>query len=236
MKFANPLITGKFIKRYKRFMVDAELPDGEVVVAHCANTGSMLGLLKEGFPVYLSPATNPERKLRYSLEMIDVGTSIVGVNTSIPNQLVAEALANSEIPSLTGYTNLRREVKYGQEGKSRIDVLLESQDKPNCYVEVKNVTLREGDSAQFPDAVTERGQKHLDELMAEVGNGNRAVMFYVVQRTDCKYFTPAVGIDKIYTAKLQEAAEKGVEILCYACDLSENGIELASPLEIRLKD
>jgi len=232
MDFTQPLIHGTYIKRYKRFFVDALLPDGTTVTAHCANTGSMLGLNDEGNGVYLSPAENPERKLKYTLEMIDVGTSLVGVNTSRPNAIVADAITNTLVPELTGYQTLLREKKYGT--NSRIDILLQDPAKGTCFVEVKNTTLRVGDAAQFPDAVTSRGLKHLEELMAERKAGNRVVMFYLVQRSDCTTFAPADDIDPAYGQTLRKAVAEGLEILAYSCTLNAHAIVLDKKLEVCL--
>ncbi|MGA0394474.1 MAG: DNA/RNA nuclease SfsA, partial [Rhodospirillales bacterium] len=166
MKFPDPLIRGKLIKRYKRFLTDVELEDGSIVVAHCANPGSMLSVNDEGAEVWLSPARNPERKLRYTWELIRIGRSLVGINTAKPNALIEEAIQKNIITELSGYDNIRREVKYGK--NSRIDLLLESPNKPPCYVEVKSVTMKRDRSKkgpyEFPDAVTKRGTKHLGEL------------------------------------------------------------------------
>ena len=232
--FEKPLIKARFIKRYKRFFVDAENEQGEILTAHCANTGSMKGLLKEGAVCYLKNVADPSRKLKYSFEMIDSGESLVGVNTSIPNKMVYDAIVAGAIPELAGYSSARREVKYGKEGKSRIDVLLEDETKGQCYVEVKNTTLREGNAAQFPDAVTTRGLKHLEELIAEVENGNRAVMFYFVQRSDCTHFEPADTIDPAYSAKLKEAIQAGVEVLVYQCQLTPESISLDKKLDVKI--
>ena len=233
--FTPSLIEAKYIKRYKRFFVDASLPNGDIITAHCANTGSMKGLLNEGASAWFMPQNDPKRKLKFSLEMITAESgSLVGVNTSLPNKLVAEAITAGDIPALTGYANIKREVKYGAEGKSRIDILLTDDNKAPCYVEVKNTTLRTGDAAQFPDAVTTRGAKHLDELMAEVDAGNRAVMFYLVQRDDCAYFSPATDIDPVYSGKLKDAALKGVEVLVYSCTVTPEGITLKTSLEVRI--
>ncbi|WP_020401225.1 DNA/RNA nuclease SfsA [Kordiimonas gwangyangensis] len=230
MKFEETLTEGRLIKRYKRFLADVELPSGEVVVAHCANSGSMLGCKDPGSRVLLSPNRNPKAKLDWRWEMIEVDGSLVGINTSHPNAVVADAIENGAIPELTGFNSLRREVKYGV--NSRIDILL--ADPGLCYVEVKNVTLKVGAQAQFPDAVTTRGAKHLRELIDMVAEGHRAVMFYLVQRSDCESFTPAAHIDPTYAAGLREAAEKGVELLCYTCDLTPEKIEIAGTLPIKL--
>lgn len=230
MKFDETLTEGRLIKRYKRFLADVELPGGDVVVAHCANSGSMLGCKEPGSRVLLSPNRNPKAKLDWRWEMVDVDGALVGINTSHPNGIVADAIAAGTIPELSGYSAQRREVKYGV--NSRIDILLEEPGL--CYVEVKNVTLKVGDEAQFPDAVTTRGAKHLRELMDMVDEGHRAVMFYLVQRGDCKSFAPAEHIDPAYASGLREAAEKGVELLCYTCDLTPERIEIAGTLPIRL--
>ena len=236
MIFENPLQEGRLIKRYKRFLADVELPDGEVVVAHCANSGSMLGCKEPGSRVWLSPNQNPKAKLDWRWELVEVDGALVGINTSHPNGIVADAISAGRIAELDGYKTLRREVKYGV--NSRIDILLEQPADANaadkCYVEVKNVTLKVGREAQFPDAVTTRGAKHLRELMDMVGEGHRAVMFYLVQRADCELFTPAAHIDSAYAKGLREAAEKGVELLCYTCDLSPVKIEITGTLPIRL--
>lgn len=230
MKFEDTLQEGRLIKRYKRFLADVELPDGEVVVAHCANSGSMLGCKEPGSRVLLSPNRNPKAKLDWRWEMVEVDGYLVGINTSHPNAIVADAIAAGRVPELEGYTGLRREVKYGV--NSRIDILLEEPGL--CYVEVKNVTLRVGDAAQFPDAVTARGAKHLRELMDMVDEGHRAVMFYLVQRGDCTSFSPAEHIDPTYAAGLRAAREKGVELLCYTCELTPEKIEISGTLPIRL--
>ena len=232
MEFPDPLIRGKLIKRYKRFLTDVELPDGEVVVAHCANPGSMLSVNEPGSEVWLSPARNPERKLRYTWEMVRVSETLVGINTSWPNAIVEEAVKDEAIPELIGYATARREVKYGN--NSRIDLLLEDPARPPCYVEVKNVTMRRGVAsngpAEFPDAVTTRGAKHLVELADMVAEGARAVMLYLVQREDCTTFDIARDIDPAYDAGLVTAMAKGVEVLCYGCHLSSERITLAKPI------
>ena len=185
MKFPAPLVRGTLIKRYKRFLTDVRLENGDVVVAHCANPGSMLSVNEPGSEVWLSPARNPERKLRWSWELIGVASGLVGINTSHPNGLVADAIEDGTVAELQGYASMRREVKYGK--NSRIDILLEDEAKPKCYVEVKNVTMRrdlDGGPAEFPDSVTSRGAKHLVELADMVAEGHRAVMLYLAQRND----------------------------------------------------
>ena len=236
MIFDQNLTEGRLIKRYKRFLADVELPSGEVVVAHCANSGSMLGCQAPGSRVFLSPNTNPKAKLDWRWEMLEVDGHLVGINTSHPNRLAEEAIIAGKITELSGYDRLKREVKYGK--NSRIDILLARNDSAvpadSCYVEVKNVTLRVGDQAQFPDSVTARGTKHLNELMDMVAEGHRAVMLYLVQRGDCLSFAPAADIDPTYAATLSQAVAAGVETLCYACDLSVDGITVAKPMPMRI--
>lgn len=231
MRFDSELVPGKLIQRYKRFLADVEMADGRVVTAHCANPGSMMGVNDPGAKVWLSPSPNPKAKLPFRWEIIEVGGALVGINTSRPNRIVEEAIANGEIEELTGYGGIRREVKYGE--NSRIDLLLE--EPGTCYVEVKNVTLRRAGRAEFPDAVTKRGAKHLRELMEVVKSGGRAVMFYLAQRDDCDEFGVADDIDPEYGRLLREAVEAGVEALAYACAVSPRAIEIRRPLPIRLE-
>lgn len=230
MKFDDKLTRGTLVKRYKRFLADVELQDGSIVTAHCANSGSMMGLKEPGSPVYLSPNRNPKAKLDWRWELVEAQGVLVGINTSRPNHIVEEAIREGQVEELAGYGSIRREVKYGQ--NSRIDLLLEEDDL--CYVEVKNVTLREGDKALFPDAVTARGTKHLRELMDMVAEGHRAVMFYLVQRGDCSSFSAADKIDPTYASTLREAIKAGVEIVCYECKLSPEKIEVAGSLPVSL--
>lgn len=233
MRFPNPLVKGTLIKRYKRFLTDVELESGDVVTAHCANPGSMLGLTEPGLEVWLSPAANPERKLRYTWEMVHDGRALVGINTAHPNGLVAEAVEAGTITELQGYGSRRREVKYGK--NSRIDILLEG-DGPACYVEVKNVHLsRLPGTAEFPDSVTARGAKHLVEMTDMVAQGHRAIMVYLIQRDDCDHLSIAADIDPNYDEGLTRALESGVEAVAYSCKLTpeaiivENAVPLARP-------
>jgi sugar fermentation stimulation protein A len=235
VQFPNPLVRGTLIRRYKRFLSDITLEDGTEITAHVANPGSMIGLTEPGSEVWLSPNTNPKAKLAWRWELIRVGGFLVGVNTAHPNRLVEEALARDGVSELTGYASCRREVKYGQ--NSRIDLLLEDDTRPPCYVEIKNVNLKRGlpdreTAAEFPDAVTKRGAKHLVELGNMVAEGNRAVMLYLVQRGDCDHFRIADDIDPAYAAALTEARTRGVETLCYACDMRLDGIDVAAPLPL----
>lgn len=234
MKFHAPLIRGTLMRRYKRFLADVTLADGEVVVAHCANPGSMLSVDAPGSEVWLSPAENPERKLRYSWELIRVGAGLVGINTARPNALVADAIQAGEIAALGGYETLRREVRYGK--NSRIDMLLEGPNRPPCYVEVKNVTMKRdpavGAPAEFPDAVTARGMKHLGELAAMARQGARAVMFFLIQRTDAGALSIAADIDPAYAAALLQAREAGVETMAHDCRVGVEEIRLSGLLPL----
>ena len=236
MKFAAPLVEGVLVGRYKRFFADVKLATGEIVTAHCANSGSMLSVKEPGSRVWISPAPNPERKLRYTWEIIEVHGGLVGINTGHPNRLVAEAIADGHIKELQGYASLKREQKYGR--NSRIDILLEAPGKPPCYVEVKNVTLKRGPGehqpAEFPDSVTERGAKHLIEMTDMVKNGARAVMVYLVQRADCRRFTVAADIDPTYAEGLEKAVAAGVEAVCYGCDVSPDAITIARTLPVEV--
>ncbi|MDD9911865.1 MAG: DNA/RNA nuclease SfsA [Alphaproteobacteria bacterium] len=232
MKFDKPILKATFLKRYKRFFVDAQLPDGITVTAHCPNTGSMKGLLVEGADMYLTHHNDPKRKLQYTTEVIFTPTSPVGINTSRPNKLVAEAITNGTIAELQGYETIKPEVKYGT--NSRIDLLLTAPNKPDCYVEVKNTTMAEGHTAMFPDAVTERGRKHLNELAEMVKQGHRAVMVFLTQRMDCTTFTPADNIDPAYGETLRHVLNAGVEAICYDCTINEKEITTRNKLEIKL--
>jgi sugar fermentation stimulation protein A len=232
MQFPDPLVRGALIKRYKRFLADVELDSGDVVTAHSANSGSMMGLTEPGSEVWLSPARNPDRKLRYSWELVRIGDGFVGVHTGHPNRIVEEAIEAGRIDEVAGYDQVRREVKYGR--NSRIDLLLEAEGKPACYVEIKSVTLRRDDRAEFPDAVTARGTKHLGELSDVVAGGERAVMLFLVQRQDCRVFSVAGDIDPAYAAALDAARAAGVEVLCYSCLLTTDAIELDRAVPLAL--
>ncbi len=212
MKFEKPLITGKLIRRYKRFIADIELDDGRVITAHVPNTGSMQGTDVPMSPVAISHHPLPHRKLKWTLEMVQVKNCWVGVNTIMANHIVEEAILNNSINVLLGYATVKREVKYGS--NSRIDLLLEKENC-RCYLEVKNVTYKQGNTALFPDAVTARGAKHLLELMEMVKQGHRAVMFYLVNRSDCTVMSPAKIIDPHYCLLLDRALAEGVEAFAY---------------------
>ena len=234
MKFSSLLIKGKLIKRYKRFLADIELENGEFIIAHCANPGSMLYLKEPGAEVWVSPAQNPNRKLKYTWEIIRADDALIGLNTALPNKIVEEAVQKGLIADLTGYDSLRREVKYGE--NSRIDLLLQSSNLPDCYLEVKSVTLKRPGKgnrlAEFPDSVTARGTKHLQQLSNQVANGDRGVMFYLVQREDCTQLSIAGDIDPNYSEAFGAAWKAGVEMLCYGCSVSPEAIKIKRKLEI----
>lgn len=232
MKFSAPLVSGRLVKRYKRFLADVILDeDGSEITAHCANPGSMLGLKQPGSRVWLSLSDNPSRKLKYSWEVMEADGALVGINTAHPNKLVEEALEAGRIPELSGYASLRREVKYGK--NSRIDILLEAEDGGLIYVEVKNVHLmREAGLAEFPDSVTARGAKHLGELSEMVAQGHRAVMVFLVQRPDCSRLSLAADIDPAYAAAFAAAKEAGVEVYAIGCSVTLDGIEAVLPVNL----
>lgn len=231
MDFPDPLLRGTLIKRYKRFMADVMLDSGDTVTAHCANTGAMLGVQDPESEVWLSPARNPNRKLKFTWEMIRIGDGLVGINTAHPNKIVAEAIEAGNIPELSGYEDLRREVKYGS--NSRIDILLSADGKPDCYVEIKNVHLmRDAGVAEFPDSVSTRAAKHQGELANMVEQGARAVTVYLCQREDCDSFRLADDIDPDYAVASKDARQRGVEAICYACALTPESITVSRRLQI----
>lgn len=223
------LIEGRLIKRYKRFLADAELADGSIVTAHCPNSGSMKGCAIPGSRVWLSRSENPGRKLPYTWELVEVGGCMIGLNTGLPNRLAREAIENGTVGELQGYPTIRPEVPYGEH--SRIDLLLEGPSR-RCYVEVKNVTLVEDDRALFPDAVTERGQKHIRELMRVVREGDRGVIFFTVQRRDGVCVSPADLIDPEYGRLLRSALMNGVEALAYRAEVTQQEIRLTERLPV----
>ncbi|MDQ7064565.1 MAG: DNA/RNA nuclease SfsA [candidate division KSB1 bacterium] len=231
MDFSTPLLPGTLIQRYKRFLADIRLDSGEVITAHCPNSGSMLGCNIPGAPVRVSRASNPKRKLPFTWELIRVGSTWVGVNTMRTNRIVEEALRERRIAPLSQYDVLKREFRYG--ANSRADFLLED-DGHKVFIEVKNVTLVEQGIALFPDAVTERGTKHLRELMQMVQQGHRGVIFFLVHREDAHSFAPAHHIDVTYGRTLIEAVEKGVELLVYDTTVNETGVRLRRELPWRL--
>ena len=236
MEFAAPLVPGRLLRRYKRFLADIELASGEIVTAHCANPGAMLGLNMPGLKVWVEPNDDPKKKLKYGWRLIEFENHWVGIDTSVPNRVVGEALRARRIPEFAGYRQIRPEVRYGV--GSRIDFLLTgpnlpNADLPDAYVEVKNVHLmRRPGLAEFPDSVTKRGARHLDELAAMAAAGHRAVMLYCVQRTDCDRLALAADLDPNYAAAFARARAAGVEVIAWACTISPTGIALDRPVRI----
>ena len=230
MVFKEKLIHGRLIKRYKRFLADVKLDNGELVTAHCTNSGSMKSCLENDAEVYLSPVDDPKRKTKFTWEMIKINDDWVGINTGNPNKLAFKAVQNEEIEKLRGYTEVKREVKYSD---SRFDIMAKNE-KETCFIEVKNVTYKEGDYALFPDAVTTRGKKHLDTLIQVKKEGMRAVMLYVIQRTDVNIFAPAKQIDPEYAKTLKNAFERGVEIIPIQVKVSPEKIEILQELPFKI--
>jgi sugar fermentation stimulation protein A len=223
MKFSTPLIEGRLLRRYKRFLADVELADGEIITAHCPNPGAMLGVAVPGSRVFLTPAA-PKAKLRYGWELAEVDGGLIGINTNRPNQIIRDALARGQIPALADFAPFRAEVGYGT--NSRVDFLGEAQGR-SCFVEVKNVHLsRQRGLAEFPDCVTARGAKHLEELALQVAKGHRAVMVYLIQRMDCHRLCLAADLDPIYARTFGRVQCLGVEALAYSCMIDQTGIEL----------
>ena len=233
MEFSSSLIEGRLIKRYKRFLADVALPDGTVVCAHCPNSGTMKTCAPQDARVWISPSTNPKRKLKFTWELVEVEGRMVCVNTHLANSVVEEGIQKNKIRELQGHSNIRREVKYGE--NSRIDLLLEKDDE-KTWVEVKSVTLDVGNHiSAFPDAVTTRGTKHLRELMKMKEKGDRAVLLFCVNRSETKGVKAAEDIDPTYAKTLREAAGKGVEILAYGCEISNKGVWLEKSLPVYLE-
>jgi len=231
MRLPQPLTRGRLERRYKRFLADVTTDDGERLTVHVANPGAMTGLAMPGLPVFLSRSDNPKRKLAHSWELVKLPTTLVGINTAHPNRIVREAWEAGSIAPLAGYAAIRPEVAYGE--ASRVDFLLTGDGRPDCYLEVKNVHLsRAPGLAEFPDAVTARGARHMRELAAMVDSGKRAVTVFVVQRGDCARFSPAADIDPAYARAFAEAREAGVEMLCYDCEVSTEAVTLRRPLPI----
>lgn len=236
MRFDKPLLAGTLVRRYQRFLADVELADGTFLTVHCPNPGRMTSCSEPGRPVLISDSGNPKRKLRHTLEMVKMGRIWVGVNTANPNRAVAGFLRRRKIPELAGYGEIQPEVKYGAGGRSRIDLLLRDREggHPGCYVEVKNTTLKIGEHGAFPDAVTERGRKHLLDLAGVVAGGERGVIFFFVGRADCRRFRPADEVDPAYGETLREVLTEGVEALAYRVRYTRQRIELVDRLAIDL--
>ncbi len=233
MNWPGPLVRATLIRRYKRFLADFTLPDGQTAVGHCVNTGSMKTCIAEGAPCWLTHHDNPKRKLKYSWQAIHMPDGWVGVNTSLANALTVEAINAGVIAELQGYADCRTEKKYGH--NSRVDIFLSGPDRPDCYVEVKNVTLLlEAGTAGFPDAVTQRGAKHLQELRDVLSQGDRAVLLYCVQRASANRVAAADRFDPHYAATLRKAALEGLEIYAYQAEMSESAIALKRALPVTL--
>lgn len=253
MLLPQPLVRGRLVSRYKRFFADLVLDDGQAVTAHCPNPGAMLGLKDPGLVAWASWSDDPKRKLAYTLQMVEQGNSLVGINTLLPNKLVAEALAAGAIPELTGYDTIRPEVKYGE--ASRVDFLLTHPDRPPCWLEVNNQSdhlqprisnrerlwlevknchfSRAKGLAEFPDCKAERSTRHLGDLAAQVTLGDRAAVLFVVQRQDCDAFSACADHDPAFAHALTKAADAGVEVLAYACEMGTETIRLAHRIEWR---
>lgn len=228
----GPLVSGRLIKRWKRFLAEVRLNDRSVITAHCPNTGSMLECSQPGQPVYLSHHHNPVRRLPYTWEIIDMPGSMVGVNTVVPNRLVRAAVGAGLVPALAGYGRSQAEVRAS--ARSRLDLMFTSPDRRPCYVEVKNCTLVIEGRACFPDAVTTRGRRHLDELGRLVGQGARGVIFFLVQRMDATKFSPADHIDPDYGRALRQALAAGVEVMAWDVLISQTRIDLHRKLPLAL--
>lgn len=231
MQLPAPMLKGRLQKRYKRFLADIELESGEVVTAHCPNSGSMKNLIEHGPTVYISKSDNPKRKLPYTLELIEQENWTAVAYSAKANTITVEAIQSGVIQELQGYENLRTEVPYGT--GSRIDILLE-REETRCYVEVKSVTLLENGTLMFPDSVTTRGQKHLKELMKVREAGDRAVIFFAVLHTGGEHFAPADHIDPVYGRLLREAKAAGVEVLAYQAAITPESVTLTHPIPITL--
>ncbi len=232
MNFENKLISGLFIKRYKRFFVDVKV-NNKIVTAHCPNTGSMSGLLNKDNKVWLSKSNNPNRKLKYTLEIIADKKSKVGVNTHATNKIVYHALQNNLIDEFLNISKIKPEIKFGT--NTRFDFLVLNKKKDKIFIEVKNVTLsRKKKLAEFPDAVTSRGLKHINELVKAGKKGYKIFILYLIQRDDCKSFTIAKDIDPDYAAALTNGVKNKLKILCYDCKFSLKGIKLNNRIKIKI--
>mgnify|MGYP000921800679 CR=1 FL=1 len=231
MKFENILISGEFIKRYKRFFVDVKV-NGKTVTAHCPNTGSMLGLLKKGNKVWLTKSNNPKRKLKYTLQIIEDDGNKVGINTHLTNKIVLNALKENHFKELDKNIEIQSEVKFGE--NTRFDFLITKKNY-KAFIEVKNVTLsRTNGIAEFPDAVTTRGAKHINELIKASKKGYKIFLAFIIQREDCKEFIIASDLDPEYSKLLSKVVNKKLNLLCYDCKFSSKGIKLNKQIKIKI--
>ncbi len=233
MQLPKTLYCGTLIKRYKRFLADIRLDRGENITAHCPNPGRMTGLSNPGSRVWVSCSPNPNRKLPFTLELIEADGGLVGVNTHHPNKIVREAIETHKIAQLEGYDSLRTEVKYAE--RSRVDILLEGEKMGRCWVEVKNVHLRRDSresngTAEFPDSVTVRGSKHIEDLVDQIKMGYKSVLIFLIQRMDCKDFKIARDIDPLYYETLLRGVENGLEVLCFDTNITLSSISLRNSI------
>lgn len=234
MNFGAPLIPGRLIQRYKRFLADVELDDGRTVTAHCANPGAMTGMADPGMRVWVEPNDDPKKKLKFAWKVVEADGVLAGVDTGLPNKVVEEALRANAIPAFTGYDDIRREVKYGT--GSRIDFLLTGAGRPDCYLEVKCVTLRRGALAEFPDTKTARGAKHLNELAEMARSGARAATLYLAHRADCADMRIAADIDPTYASAYTEARAAGMETHAFAADVTLTSVTLGAQMTFHGQD
>ena len=232
MNFEKILISGEFVKRYKRFFADIKI-NNKVVTAHCPNTGSMMGLLKKGNKVWLSESNNPKRKLKYTLQIIESEKSKVGINTHLTNKIVFHALSSNLIKNFKNTDNIKQEVKFGE--NTRFDFMISGNNKKS-FIEVKNVTLsRKKGIAEFPDSVTARGLKHINELLRARKKGYEIFLLFIIQREDCKKLEIAKDIDFEYYKLLIKAVKKNLNVICYDCKFSSKGIKLNREIELKIK-
>ncbi|OSM02076.1 DNA/RNA nuclease SfsA [Magnetofaba australis] len=231
MEYPTPLLSGRLRKRYKRFLADIVLDSGEAITAHCANSGSMRGLMADNARVRVSHEPDPKRKLAWSWQQVEADGAWVGIHTGLANRIAEEALLAGQITELNGFSSLKREARYGD---SRLDFRLDGENGPLGYMEVKSVTLRIGACAAFPDAVTTRGQRHLEELRRARAEGLDASLLFLIQRGDCATLRAAHEIDPDYAAGLRRAQDDGVRILAYACDVTAQGVTVRGPTPLEM--
>ncbi|MEO3413430.1 DNA/RNA nuclease SfsA [Roseovarius sp. CAU 1744] len=232
MRFQTPLVPARLIRRYKRFLADIRLEDGREVTAHCANPGSMMGLQEPGMKIWVEPNDDPKKKLKFGWRLVDHENGhFTGVDTSLPNRALRAAIMAGEVPELAAYETVRPEQKYGT--NSRIDFLLQQPGLPDAYVEIKSVTLsRQTGLAEFPDSVTARGTKHVGELAGMARLGHRAILFYLIQRTDCTAMSLARDIDPAYADAFGTARDAGVEVLAYDTRITPQEIRVGAPVPV----